>query len=57
MYFVSLMFRYKVNTIDILLVFSTFDKKSIQVIVNIFFKFLKILLFNSAETIVDLAEF
>ena len=56
MYFVSLMLRYKINTVDIHFIFSALDKQSVQVIVDIFFEFLKILFFNTSETIVNILE-
>ena len=45
MNFVCLMLRYKINTVDIHFIFSALDKQSVQVIVDIFFEFLKILFF------------
>lgn len=56
MNFVCLMLRYKINTVDIHFIFSALDKQSVQVIVDIFFEFLKILFFNTSETIVNILE-
>ena len=51
------MFRHEIYTPDILIIFVTFDKDRVQILINILLKFLIIFLLNSSETEVDKLEF
>ena len=46
----------EIDSVDILLVVAALDEDGIQIVVNIFFELLKILLLNTAETVMDVLE-
>ena len=52
----SLMLWHKINTVNILLIITAFDKQSIQGIINVFLEFLEILFFNPTEPVMDITE-
>ena len=56
MYLMSLMLWHKINTVNILLIITAFDKQSIQGIINVFLEFLEILFFNPTEPVMDITE-
>ena len=56
MYFVSKMSGDKINPVYILLVLAAFNKDSVQVFIDVFLKFLKILFFNPSETVMNITE-
>ena len=55
-HFVGQMPGNEIDSVDILLVVAALDENGIQIVVNIFFELLKILLLNTAETVMDVLE-